>query len=190
MAAEVKILIEGWLHKDCHLAGKEPTTAATISLIKDGDIIGIVDPGELPSQQMLIDALARENLKVIDITHIFITHSHIDHYRNAGMFPETTRIVEFFGEWQEGRDRDIENGKYSDNIEIVKTPGHNRDALTFLVQTTSGKVAVVGDVFWKENYPENDPYATDMPELIESRKKVLELADYIIPGHGGMFKVN
>ena len=43
--------------------------------------------------------------------------------------------------------------------------------------------------YLKENYPEIDPYASDMKKLKESRKKLLELADYIIPGHGKMFKV-
>jgi len=35
-----------------------------------------------------------------------------------------------------------------------------------------------------------DEFATDIEKLKESRKKVLEIADWIIPGHGKMFKVN
>ncbi len=34
-----------------------------------------------------------------------------------------------------------------------------------------------------------DPYVKNETQLKESRKKLLEVADYIIPGHGGMFKV-
>ena len=34
-----------------------------------------------------------------------------------------------------------------------------------------------------------DDYANDMEKLKESRKKALEIADYIIPGHGKKFKV-
>ncbi|MFH1522900.1 MAG: hypothetical protein ABIE43_03730 [Patescibacteria group bacterium] len=30
----------------------------------------------------------------------------------------------------------------------------------------------------------------DMKTLIESRKKLLKISDYIIPGHGKMFKVD
>ena len=33
-----------------------------------------------------------------------------------------------------------------------------------------------------------DPYVKNKEELTNSRKKVLEIADYIIPGHGKMFK--
>jgi hypothetical protein len=32
------------------------------------------------------------------------------------------------------------------------------------------------------------PEETDMEKLIESRKKILGIADYIIPGHGKVFK--
>jgi len=83
-------------------------------------------------------------------------------------------------DWQE---------QFTEDIKIIKTPGHSYDALTLLVNTKDGIVAVVGDLWWKENYPQNDPYASDKEKLEESRKKVLEIADYIIPGHGKMFKV-
>ncbi|MCJ7786668.1 hypothetical protein MUP06_00420, partial [Patescibacteria group bacterium] len=33
-----------------------------------------------------------------------------------------------------------------------------------------------------------DPYVKNREELMNSRKKILEIADYIIPGHGKMFK--
>jgi len=48
----------------------------------------IVDPGVLESQQILIDKLKEQELSVNDINIVCITHSHIDHYRNIGMFPE------------------------------------------------------------------------------------------------------
>jgi len=190
--AEVKIIHEGWINADCKKAGKELTTSPTISLIKDEGITAIVDPGEMPSQQVLIDELKNEGLEIKDITHVFVTHSHIDHYRNVGMFPETAIVVEFFGQWQEGRDSeatDLKFGKFSKNIEIISTSGHNYDGISFLVTTDKGVVAVVGDVWWKENYPTKDPYATDLNELEKSRKKILDLADYIVPGHGKMFKI-
>ena len=51
-------------------------------------------------------------------------------------------------------------------------------------------VAVCGDVFWTENQPAIDPYATDLKELEKSRGLVLKNVDWIIPGHGPMYKVN
>ena len=60
----------------------------------------VVDPGILKSQQELVNALAKENLTVEDVNFVFITHSHIDHYRNIGMFPKA-KTLEYFGIWDE-----------------------------------------------------------------------------------------
>ncbi len=39
-----------------------------------------------------------------------------------------------------------------------------------------------------KNFPEDDLYASDKEKLKQSRKKVLEMSDWVIPGHGRMFK--
>ncbi len=181
--AEVKILIEGYTSNDLG----EEKTCPTISLVKDGELNMVVDPGVLPDQKMLVEALAKEGLSVENIDIVCITHSHIDHYRNIGMFPNA-KTLEFFGLWDGNTVSDWDEN-FTDDIKIIKTPGHNYDGITFLVETNEGVVAICGDVFWKKDYPEKDIYASDDQKLKESRKKVLELADYIIPGHAGMFKV-
>ena len=47
----------------------------------------------------------------------------------------------------------------------------------------------IRDVFWQENKPEKDPYATDLSKLEESRKLVLERADFIVPGHADIYEI-
>ena len=184
--AEVKILIQGFTNADTQDTGEEKT-CPTITLIKDKDLNIVVDPGVLETQQVLIDKLKEEGLNIDDIDIVCITHSHIDHYRNIGMFSKA-KTLEFFGLWQ-GQSVDDWQEQFTDDIRIIKTPGHNYDALTLLVKTKQGIVAVCGDVFWKEGLPKEDPYATNPEELEQSRKKILALADYIIPGHGPMYKV-
>ncbi|MDP2736538.1 MAG: MBL fold metallo-hydrolase [bacterium] len=181
--AEIKILIEGYTSAD----SAEEKTCPTITLIKDGGNIIIVDPGVLESQKMLADKLKEEGLSVNDINIVFITHSHIDHYRNIGMFPEA-KTLEFYGLWDKNM---VENWQeqFSEDIKIIKTPGHSYDGLTLLVKTDSGVVAVCGDVFWKKDFPIDDVYAADKEKLKQSRKVVLELSDWIIPGHAGMYKI-
>jgi len=184
--AEVKILIEGYTTADTIESGEEKT-CPTITLVKSGDKIVIVDPGILESQDLLVDKLKENGLTIKDVNFVFITHSHLDHYRNIGMFPEA-KTVEYFGIWDKGTVIDWPEN-FSDDIKIIKTPGHNYDSLTMIVNTEAGDVAICGDVFWKEDYPKNDPYASNQEELSESRKKILVLADYVVPGHGPMFKV-
>jgi len=185
--AEVKVLIEGYTNADSAGGGSEEKTCATITLIKDGDIVMVVDPGVLDSQKFLIDALGEEGLTVDDVNVVCITHSHIDHYRNAGMFSKA-KTLEYFGLWDGGKCEEWKED-FTQDIKILKTPGHDYTSITLLVKTEKGIVAVCGDVFWKENSPENDPYAQDQDKLEQSRKKVLKMAGWIIPGHGGMFKV-
>ncbi|PIZ27683.1 hypothetical protein COY45_01165 [Candidatus Berkelbacteria bacterium CG_4_10_14_0_8_um_filter_42_34] len=183
---EVKILIEGYTTADTAEAGEEKT-CPTITLIKDKDIVMIVDPGVLEDQKILIDILGKEGLTIDDIDIVCITHSHIDHYRNIGMFPRA-KTLEYWGLWDKNTVEDWKE-QFTENIQIVKTPGHNYDSITLFVKTDKGIIAVCGDVFWKENFPEDDAYASDKKKLQESRKKILEMADWIIPGHGKMFKV-
>jgi len=186
--AEVKVLIEGYTSENKAEETGEEKTCATISLVRDKDIIMVVDPGVLEDQQILINALEKEGLGIDDVNIVCITHSHIDHYRNIGMFPKA-KTLEYYGLWDKNTVDDW-NEQFTDDIRIIKTPGHNYDSITLLVKTDKGIVAVCGDVFWKENSPEDDQYASDKEKLEQSRKKVLELADYIIPGHAGMYKNN
>ncbi len=189
MPAEVKILVKGYTNADSAAELDKEKTCATVSLVRDGDLIMIVDPGVLENRQILIDALKKEGLETKDINVVCITHSHIDHYLNAGIFPNA-KILEFFGLW-DGNAVQEWDGQFSPNIKILKTPGHDYTSITIFVKTKEGVVAICGDVFWKENFPENpedDIYASDHKKLKESRKKVLELSDWVIPGHSGIYK--
>jgi glyoxylase-like metal-dependent hydrolase (beta-lactamase superfamily II) len=188
MQAEVKILVEGYTNADSKIKGtEEEKTRPTVSLVKDGNIVMVVDPGVLESQQVLIDALQKEGLGVKDVNIVCITHSHIDHYRNIGMFPEA-KTLEFFGLWSKNTTEDWQE-QFSKNIKVLKTPGHDYTSITLFVTTKDGVIAVCGDVFWKENYPKKDVYASDLRKLEKSRELVLEMADWVVPGHGRMYKV-
>lgn len=184
--AKVKILVEGYTTADTAESGEEKT-CPTITLVKDKDIVMVVDPGVLEDQKILIDRLKEEGLSIDDVNIVCITHSHIDHYRNIGMFPHA-KTLEYWGLWDKNMVEDWKE-QFTNDIRILKTPGHNYDSLTLFVRTDEGIIAICGDIFWKQNFPEDDPYASDKEQLKESRKKVLEMADYIIPGHGKMFRV-
>lgn len=181
--AKVKVLVEGYYFIDPN--GQE-NTCPTISLVLDKDIIMVVDPGTVEDQKILVDALEKEGLTVNDVTIVCITHSHIDHYRNIGMFPKA-KTLEYFGLWNGGRVEDWQE-RFSGDIQILKTPGHDYTCITLFVKTDDGVVAICGDVFWKENYPETDPYASDAKKLEHSRELVVKMSHWIIPGHAGIYK--
>jgi len=189
MPAEVKILLEGYTNADSVAELCEEKTQPTVTLVRDGDLVMVVDPGVLENQQVLIDALERENLTVNDVNVICITHSHIDHYRNAGMFSRA-KTLEYFGLWDK-QTVDTWAEDFTSNVKILHTPGHDYTGITLLVNTENGIVAICGDIFWKENYPQDpndDAFASNPERLKESRHMILRMADWIVPGHGPMYK--
>lgn len=191
MSAQVKILVEGYTNADSVAETGEEKIRPTITLIKDGELVMVVDPGVLENQQILVYALKEEGLTLDDVNVVCITHSHIDHYRNAGMFPNA-KILEYFGLWDKDTVEEWSE-HFSVNVQVIKTPGHDYTDITLFVTTNDGIVAICGDVFWKENYPENphdDIYAQDAEKLEQSRELILMMANWIVPGHGKMYKNN
>lgn len=90
--AEVKVLIEGYTTT----GSADESSCCTMTLVKDGNIAMVTDPGTLKSQKLLIDALKNEGLSVDDINVECITHLHMDHYRNIGMFPKA-KALDYWG---------------------------------------------------------------------------------------------
>jgi glyoxylase-like metal-dependent hydrolase (beta-lactamase superfamily II) len=191
--AEIKILIEGYAKKTENEWIASPSTV----LIKDNGLNILVDPGS--NKKLLLNALVKEKLKPKDIDLIFLTHYHLDHILNIRLFPDCDVLD---GDTINRDDKILE---YSGNIpktsiKVIPTPGHAHEHASLLVKTSKGDIVIAGDLFWwrtneeqKTDYnilvEREDPYVKNKAELEESRKKILEIADYIIPGHGKMFKV-
>jgi len=184
--AKVNILIKGY---EKEFKDRDEYTCTT-TLVQDKDLNIVVDPGCPKSEKVLEKALAKHGLTFKDIDIIFITHWHLDHSKSASLFPRA-KIVDFW-EINKGDKHYFHDGKYNitENVKVIPTPGHTRGHASLIVNTEKGTVVVMGDVFWHSNLtPKKDPFAGDEKKLRESRKKVLKIADYAIPGHGEMFKV-
>lgn len=163
---------------------------STITLINDNGTRCLVDPGSVPKQSDIVTALARHNLTPDDIDVVFITHSHLDHYRNLGLFPRA-QAIDYWGYWNGHAYRyNTMSRKFSDNIFIQTTPGHSDDNITLFVTTGDGVYAVCGDVFWDRNGPPADRFANDNDQLQKSRRIILDRADFVVPGHGDIFAVS
>jgi glyoxylase-like metal-dependent hydrolase (beta-lactamase superfamily II) len=194
--AEVKVLMQGYAKEKKRFE----LASSTTTLIKENGINIIVDPGM--NREMLLKALKKEKLSPAKINYVILTHYHLDHSLLTGIF-ENAKVLDNDTLYSFDGRIDGHKGKVpGTNIQIIKTPGHDMFHCSVLVKDKKlGNVAVVGDVFWwrddqkqetdKESLMKHeDPYVKNKEELINSRKKILEIADYIIPGHGKMFKVN
>jgi glyoxylase-like metal-dependent hydrolase (beta-lactamase superfamily II) len=184
-SAKVDLLIEGFAD-EAHLESRSHARyQPNIVLVQTEDCAIIVDPGTVTLQNEIATALDSVGLQVSDITHVVHTHHHLDHNRNAGMFPDVP-VIDAWATWS-GVDYAKGQVTLPRSIRVEATPGHTYDSLTLFVDTGTGITAICGDVFWWENDSQSDVYAEDMEALAKSRAKVLAAADVVIPGHGQPF---
>lgn len=196
--AEVKVVIQGVHGKP--IEGKLQI-GATATLIKSDKNI-LVDTGYFEDKDTLISALAEEKLAPDQIDIVIITHMHLDHVVNTYLF-ENAKIFcklrkDYIGQYHVPKEKSVQRIEIVDGTEIAKdvsillTPGHTEDHMSVLVKTEKGNVVIAGDAIADKSFVELSvapPLATDFRDYDESRKKIIAVADYIIPGHGDMFEV-
>jgi glyoxylase-like metal-dependent hydrolase (beta-lactamase superfamily II) len=191
--AEVKVLVKGYAKE----VEEGWLACSTSTLIKSNNNLIIFDPG--CNKKNLIEALEREKIKIEDINFIILSHGHLDHALLTGMFSKA-KVISFESLlYDNDLMLEFEEDILGKDTKIIKTPGHCAEHISLIVKTDKGKYVVAGDIFWWADDEEqivdinkeddSHPVELDMKKLIKSRKKVLEIADYIIPGHGDMFKV-
>lgn len=192
---KVKVLINGYTREENAVLFASSTT----TLIRAGGLNIIVDPGM--DRKLLSGALKKESLSPDKINYVILTHYHLDHSLLAGIF-ENAKILDNGEIYSWDGKIESHGGKVpGTDIEIMRTPGHDMFHCSVVVKASElGKVVIAGDVFWwKDNQEQKrdkeslmkhlDPYVKNKKELMESRKKILKIADFIIPGHGKMVKV-
>jgi len=184
--AVVKILLVGyfkWLGKNVCRA------SSTVTLILDDKDKIIVDTGNLGDAEKIVKALKRLKLHPNDITIVVNTHRHPDHCGSNFLFKKAKFVdndsVAVGDKFIILSQKDF---SLTSNIKIIQTPGHTLNDCSVLVNTAKGKVAIVGDLIWKKDGFKL-AFAENKNLLKASQKKILKMADWIVPGHGAIFKV-
>lgn len=179
MTARVDVLAEGYVGD---------RVASTVTLIRDGQVVIVVDPGMVSGREVILDPLAKLGVQVGEVTDVVFSHHHPDHTLNAALFP-AARFHDFWAIYQDDRwdDRDADGFELSPAVRLMATPGHTAQDISTLADTDDGLV-VLTHLWWHAEGPQDDPLAQD-PELLRAnREKVLALRpSLIIPGHGAPF---
>ncbi len=160
---------------------------STITLITDGDIAVVVDPGMVWSRPALISALAEHGVAPDDVTDVVFSHHHPDHTVNAALFP-AARIHDYWAIYDGDLwiSREAEGFALSPSVRLIATPGHTDQDISTVASTPDG-VYVCTHAWWSEQGPAQDPLASDQAALARSRGRILDIAAVVIPGHGPSF---
>jgi glyoxylase-like metal-dependent hydrolase (beta-lactamase superfamily II) len=185
-SASVHVLHVGYVGMD----GDQERVSGTVTLIVDGPITIIVDPGMVASRQSLLDALAQHGKGATDVTDVVFSHHHPDHTVNAALFP-AARIHDYWATYIDDRwiDRDTGGRHVASSVRLVRTPGHTREDIS-TIASTRDDVYVCTHAWWSAEGPEEDPLATSLDDLHASRRLLLSVATVIVPGHGPSFRPN
>ena len=135
----------------------------------------IIDPGD--EALKILDYIKTNNL---NLAAILITHHHFDHvgalneilnYKNVPIYDNTNL-----------EEKDYLIGGF--NIEVIKTPGHTSDSLTYYFKDYN--MMFVGDFIFKGNVGRWDLETGSYEVLMESIDKIkkYDINTIIYPGHG------
>jgi glyoxylase-like metal-dependent hydrolase (beta-lactamase superfamily II) len=184
--ARVHILQDGYARED--ETGER--VGSTVTLIVDGDVVVVVDPGMVSSRADLLAALAAQGVAPEAVTDVVFSHHHPDHTVNAALFP-AAKIHDFWAVYDGDLwiSREAEGTELSPSIKLISTPGHTDQDISTVASTPDG-VYVCTHAWWGAEGPADDPFSPDQQVLSQSRQRILGIASVIIPGHGPSFTPN
>ncbi|XP_057333085.1 metallo-beta-lactamase domain-containing protein 1 [Microplitis mediator] len=214
MMYQIIVLFDGYSKQ---LENGKTEANCSCTLIKSPTINIIVDTMTAWDRDKIVTALRSHNIKPEDINYVICTHGHADHIGNNNLFTHARQHIvghciqreTIFDESQIGT-----KGEYqlNEDIKVIATPGHTAEDITLLIKNcriinndandVDGSqalqthcVAITGDLFEKEA-DIADPElwkAVGSKELQQTQAKnrlmIIKTADYIVPGHGALFKV-
>lgn len=191
---KVTVLVEGYA-REWRSSGWE--ASSSVALVETDNCKVICDPGI--NLDLLAKGLAKKNLKYSDIDYVFLTHTEIEYCYGMACFPKAKVVHHKF--IYDGDQEDFHEGEIpGTNLKIMATPGHTANHCSLVIPTDQGIYVVAGGTFWWAEDEEqktdrssllsgrNEMEGVDNKQLIMSRKKILEIAEYVIPGYGKMFK--
>jgi len=180
--AEVHVLVDGYI-----LEGDPMRVGSTVSFVRDGASLIVIDPGFVVARSAILEPLAALGVDPSSVTDVVFSHHHPDHTVNAALFPNA-RIHDHWATYQDDRwtDRAAEGFEVSPEVWLWETPGHTPQDITTFARTPEGVFAFT-HLWWMAEGPAEDPYAPDPALVHEHRARVLDVADVIVPGHGPRF---
>jgi glyoxylase-like metal-dependent hydrolase (beta-lactamase superfamily II) len=181
--ATVHLLHAGYIRENGTRVG------SSITFVRDGDALIVVDPGLVASRALILEPLAALGVGAEAVTHVFLSHHHPDHTMNVALFPNA-EVIDFWARYRDDLwlDHGGDGWSMTPRTQLWLTPGHSEEDASLIVDADDGVYAMT-HLWWRtDRTPAHDPYCTDQALLNFHRERVLAAADLVIPGHGEPFK--
>ena len=164
---------------------------SSIVLVRDADALIVVDPGMVANRSLITDPLRDLGVAPEAVTHVFLSHHHPDHTINIALFPNA-EVVDFWARYigDQWLDHDGDGYRLSPHAQLWLTPGHTNEDASLIVEADDAVYAMTHAWWHADRTPEIDPLGDDQEQLEASRARLLGVADIVIPGHGGPFRVS
>ena len=163
---------------------------STVVLVRDGDATIVVDPGLVAARSLILDPLRAQGVAPEAVTHVFVSHHHLDHTMNIALFPNA-EVIDFESRFRDDLWIDHEGDGYrpSPATQLWQTPGHTEQDASLIVEADDAVYAMTHCWWHTDRTPAVDPFCRNQAVLAASRQRLLEAADVIVPGHGAPFRV-
>jgi|Deesub1362A_J573_1020465.scaffolds.fasta_scaffold00222_36 glyoxylase-like metal-dependent hydrolase (beta-lactamase superfamily II) len=156
--------------------------SSTVTLIEEEDTLILVDTGNFSDAYRIQRSLSRFNLTPLEINVVINTHNHLDHTGNNHLFKNALLLT-----WENSN---LSQDVLPKGIYILPTPGHTSDHISVVV-CKRRTLIIAGDAIPTHNnlFKRIPPaISQNRSEAFESMKKIVQIADWIIPGHDGMVR--
>lgn len=175
------------------------STICTCTLITGDGFRLLVDPSLADAAEMARELDRRTGARSGDVTVVFLTHEHPDHYQGLTHFPNARwlaapAVAEILN--QSGKlPRAIEGSPdhLFDEIKVIPTPGHTHAHHSLIFDCAGLRIAIAGDaIMTKDFFRERRGYRNSVDFELAARMidTLAEMADIIVPGHDNYFLVD
>lgn len=168
----------------------------TCTLVSGEGFRLLVDPSVADEAEMAKELDRRSGVKPRDITAVFVTHEHGDHWAGIAHFPDAkwlaapavANMLNKSGKLP--RAFEDAPARLFDAVEVISTPGHTATHHSLHFNCEGLSVVVAGDaVATRDFFRERRGYfnAVDFERSARTMDKLAALADVIVPGHDNYF---
>ena len=135
--ATVHLLHAGYIRENGTRVG------SSITFVRDGDALIVVDPGLVASRGLILDPLAALGVAAEAVTHVFLSHHHPDHTMNVALFPNA-EVVDFWARYRDDLwlDHGGDGWSMTPHTQLWLTPGHSEEDASLVVDADDGVYAM------------------------------------------------